>query len=636
MIFGKARKSFRRLKKVLYLNASRSFIFKPSQNINRNLNQGPIFPACHAANPGNVSYQQLFKPAISFPLSGIPHVRTGFQKHRRRPSEGDCISAVAKQTTKKHANLVGRERLPLSVAETRSKAEERKQLSSWVRPRTKLRSYTSAFSLIGAGHTLKILEALTLLTLLAVTFWAVHPLLEEWSMFHAFNTYGLAYIQTVTHVLPLRPLHFISYGMQWLLGDGQPIGVAAGTSVLLLARYFVARWAVSPLLTGGYERWVVATLATALVSWPGVWLGRFSAAQLSAVFFFAALGFSVRLLQRWSMPFALGSAASVALLLSIYQALALCLIMIPLASLLWREIGDARQPTQKLLRIGFPLAIGFAVYGTYWLLISGFIGGGYEEELMRDSGKLLTAAGIWKHVKSAYVTAFWQNKLLLPFLLLMVFFLNQEVLGRLITGKARQLTPVLMVSLVVALLPVLSLIYISELHIRDVDRVLFPVSVGFALLCVSLLGQSRREYSSHMTLLRASVAVTVMVVSSSSLAVGIWMDGQYQKIVINKTLNALKNNDSQSVVIVDTTGVLGDVYTLLGTTLRDALAVYGRRVTATICTPLSVDRLHSVARRYPIKSTVRCEELSADFNNSLMLTARWENGIKNGKLTLDP
>lgn len=200
-----------------------------------------------------------------------------------------------------------------------------------------------------------------------------------------------------------------------------------------------------------------------------------------------------------------------------------------------------------------------------------------------------------------------------------------------ITGRARLLTPLLMVSLV-ALLPVLSLIYISELHIRDIDRVLFPVSVGFALLCVSLLGQSRSEYSSHMTLLRASVAVTVMVVSSSSLAAGIWKDGQYQKIIINKTLNALKNNDSQSVVIVDTTGVLGDVYTLLGTTLSAALAVYGRRITATICTPLSVDRHHSVARRYPIKSTVRCEELSTYFNNSLMLTAGWKNGI----LTLDP
>jgi hypothetical protein len=454
-------------------------------------------------------------------------------------------------------------------------------------------------------------------------------------MFHAFKIYGLAYVKTITLELPMRPLHFVSYGMQWLLGDGQPIGVAAGTSVFLVARYFAAHWAVSPLLTGAYERWVAATLATALVSWPGVWLGRFGAAQLSAVFFFAALGFSVRLLRRWSMLFALGSAASVALLLSIYQALALCLIIIPLASLLWREIGDARQPTQKLLRIGVPLAIGFAVYGAYWFLISRFVGGGYEEELLRSSNNLLTAAGFWRHVKAAYVTAFWENKLLLPFLLLMIFFLYQEVPGKLIEGDARLPTPLLMGSLV-TMLPVLSLIYISELHIHDIDRVLFPISVGFVVLSVSVLARSRSEYSSHMTLPRASAAVMVIVFSSSSLAAGFWTDGQYQKTIINKTLNALESNESQSVVIVDTTGVLGDVYTLLGTALRDALAVYGRRVTATICTPLSVDRHHSVARRYPIKSTVRCEESSAYFKNSLMLTARWENGIENGKLTLDP
>ena len=201
------------------------------------------------------------------------------------------------------------------------------------------------------------------------------------------------------------------------------------------------------------------------------------------------------------------------------------------------------------------------------------------------------------------------------------------------TGKAR--TSILMISLV-ALLPILSLVYISDLHIHDTDRVLFPVSVGFVLLCVSVLNQSRTEYSSHMSVLRACVAVTVMVIASSSLAVGFWVDGQNQKIVISKTLDALKNNDSQSVVIVDTTGVLGDVYTLLGTTLRDALAVYGRRVTATICTPLSIDRRHPDARRYPIKSTGRCEELLAKSSNSLILTARWENGIENGKLTLDP
>ncbi len=524
---------------------------------------------------------------------------------------------------------------PSVVTETQSEAEERKQLSSWFRSRTTIRSYTSSLTVTGATHRLKILEALTLLALVAVNFWAVRPLLEEWGMFRAFNTYGLAYIPTITHVLPQRPLHFVTYGMQWLLGDGHPIGVAAATSVLLLARYFAARWAVSPLLTG-YERWVVATLATALVLWPGVWLGRFGPAQLSAVVFFVALGFSVRLLQRWSMPLALGSAASVALLLSIYEALALCLITIPLASLLWRAIGDARLPTQKLLRIGFPLAIGFAVYGTYWFLISEFIGGGYEEKLLRASDGLLTAAGLWGHVKSAYVTAFWQNKLLLPFLLLMMFFLHQEVSGKFTKGEARLLKPLLTVSLV-ALLPLLSLIYISELHIRDIDRVLFPVSVGFVLLCASLLAQSRSEYStSHMRPLRASVAVIVIVFSSSTLAAGFWMDAQYQKLVIKHALHALKSNDSQSIVIVDTTGVLGDVYTLFGTTLRDALAVYGRRVTATICTPLSVERRHSVARRYPIKTTVRCEELAGSFKNSLVLTARWVNGIEDGKLTIDP
>src|SRR6476620_4565021 len=90
-----------------------------------------------------------------------------------------------------------------------------------------------------ATNRLIVLESLTLLTLLALTFWSVRPLLEEWGMFRAFNVYGLGYLQTLIRTLPMRPFHFISYALQWLLGNGQPVGVGAGTSVLLVTRYFV-------------------------------------------------------------------------------------------------------------------------------------------------------------------------------------------------------------------------------------------------------------------------------------------------------------------------------------------------------------------------------------------------------------
>jgi hypothetical protein len=78
------------------------------------------------------------------------------------------------------------------------------------------------------------------------------------------------------------------------------------------------------------------------------------------------------------------------------------------------------------------------------------------------------------------------------------------------------------------------------------------------------------------------------------------------------------------------TGKLGDVYTLYQTTLTDALALTGdERVMATICTPLSVDRVHPVANRFPIPSTQRCEdlpELKREAQPGLLVT-RWNDGV---------
>ena len=158
--------------------------------------------------------------------------------------------------------------------------------------------------------------------------------------------------------------------------------------------------------------------------------------------------------------------------------------------------------------------------------------------------------------------------------------------------------------------------------------------MGFALLCISLLIQSAKRDSGQLNPVSASLAVIVLALASGSAAVGIRQHGQLAETVINQTLAAIQN-DWQSIVIRDTTGILGDVYTLLGSanTLSEAIAVHGRRNPATICTPLSVDRLHPDAQRYPIPSTPRCEELPAMPNNTtLVLTARWNNGI----LTIEP
>ncbi len=483
-----------------------------------------------------------------------------------------------------------------------------------------------------------VLESLTLLTLLILIFWSVEPLLEEWSILNAFNAHGLGYLQSFAPEITMRPLHLTPFVMEWVLGNGRPVGVAAGIGVLLIMRYFVVRWAVSPFFHG-HSRWIAATLAAVLVAWPGVWLGRFSSAQLSAVFFFAALGFAIRLFERWSSAWAIGCACSVLLLLMTYQGLALCLIAIPFVSLFWHPTGDSmataiekNEKLNKAARILLAVTVGFAFYGAYWYVMSRVMGNaGYEGALAADSSRLLSAAGLWSHIEAAFATAYGQEALLLPFLILIALFLRWHESGTLGFVKSRFLTGSVLF-LFVVLLPLLSLIYVNELHIHDIDRVLFPVSMGFVLVCIAILRQSQNEHPVHSKLLSASIIVMTILTMSGLVAHQIKHYGYIQNIVIGQTLAATKQNNSLSVVVRDMTGTLGDVYTLLPPTLTDALSVYGKSITATICTPSSVDRIHPVARRYPIPSTRRCEELPAAPDNTLFLSARLVDGL----LTVGP
>lgn len=476
-----------------------------------------------------------------------------------------------------------------------------------------------------------ILESFTVLTLMALTFWSVGPLLEEWDLFRAFNEHGLTYIQIFAPSIPMRPLHLTAYALQWLLGAGQPVGVALVTGLLMVIRYLVARWAVTPFLFG-YDRWVVAVLAATLVFWPGVWLGRYGSAQLSAILFFVALGFSVRLYQRWSTIWAIGCTVSVALMLAMYQGLTLCLAAIPFASLLWGQISDAKISStyskfNNTIRICFAVGAGFVLYGIYWLVVSSMVGGsGYEGALVTDSARLLTVAGLWAHIEAAYKTAYEQSPQLLPLLLMMAFLLCKKSLEKLETPSSR-IPATGLVFLLVGSLPILSIIYVNASHILDVDRVLFPVSAGFVLVCISLLAHFRRSCSNNLELLSASVVVAVVLISSVLVANGVRHYVQLQRSVIDQTWSAVEKGDWKSVMIRDTTGTLGDVYTFLGPALGNASTVLGRNLTANICTPLSVDRMHPVAQRFPITTTPYCEGLPATTDATLILTARWINGV---------
>ena len=457
-------------------------------------------------------------------------------------------------------------------------------------------------------YVLPFLELGTLMALFLIILWASGALLEEWGVLNAFNTQGIGYYESFFPLIVLRPLHLVPYMLQWFLGHGHPFGVSLALGALLVLRYTVARWAVSPLVTG-YGRWVLSTVAAVLLPWAGVWLGRFSSAQMSAVFFLFVFGFSVRLFSRWSAIYFVAVIFFMNALLMTYQGLAICLLAIPVSLLLvdfFQEKGEGgcgKKYLISFLRSFVSILCGFLLYALYYLFIMRIIGNsGYEAELSIDVSRLLTFSGVMSHTMAAFHTAYGIQFLVLPFFFAIVFLVGYPN----ISFKNHYF--LLSIFMILVMLPILSIIYVSELHVRDPERVLYPVSMGFFMVMFMVLSVSDKIMDSNMS----SENIVVSLIIISSVFIYSFEFREYKNIqydFLNQLVGIVKERKLPSVMVRDYTGILGDVYTFLPPTLTDAMAISGIAIPADICTPANVDRKHPLAQRYPIKSTERCEDL---------------------------
>lgn len=474
---------------------------------------------------------------------------------------------------------------------------------------------------------LPFLELGTLAALFLIVLWSSGALLEEWGVLNAFNTKGMGYYVSFFPVIVLRPLHLIPYALQWLLGNGHPSGVSLSLGVLLVLRYAAARWAVSPLVTG-YGRWVLSTVAAVLFPWAGVWLGRFCSAQMSAVFFLLVFGFSVRLFSRWSIIHFIALIFCMNLLLMTYQGLAICLLAIPVSLLLVdcfqgkKEHGRAQFIS--FLRPFASILCGFLLYALYHVFITRIFGNsGYEADLSTDISRLLTFSGFITHVAAAFHTAYGIQPLVLPLFMAILFISGCQDISYIHSFKNKYFLASIFIILII--LPLLSIIYISELHIRDPERVLYPVSMGFFLVMfmfLSVNGKIMYEY-----ILSGKLAASVIIIATvfiCSLSFRNYKNVQYEFLTL--LTDIVKKRNIPSVIVRDYTGTLGDVYTFLPPTLTDAMAVSGIAVPADICTPANVDRKHPLAQRYPIKSTERCEELKGLPSGTVFISAHLVDG----------
>ena len=456
---------------------------------------------------------------------------------------------------------------------------------------------------------LSVAEIVTVLFLILMSVWSVRPLVEEWGIFLAFERHGLGYIVSSLPGWAMRPLLLVPFALQWIVAGGNTIGIGIFTGILLLTRYLIVRWAVMPIIAPT-ERWVFATLATTLVSWPGLWLARFSAAQISAIMLFIAVGCSIRLCLRPSMLYSVISAVAVIGFMTIYQAPVFVAATLPFIAYAWVPEGagfNMRSRITRFLRVGIPLLAGIFLYVLYAVVAYVNFGTGYEGGLYAGA---VYSGGAILNLTTAYATVFLTNQLTLPIL----SFVLCAVL--LVSGRGDRYDRskvAIFAFLAMAFLPLLSLPYLSVLHLRDPERTLFPVVLGFCIIVMCVFG-SRHLTETRQTALGPAGLIVLALLSSSLVgtvdARNAW---SFQKTVMLETRKAMEASGANKVLIHDETGLLGDVYTFFGpSSLTDALLFQGVDADILICTADNVDRLHYVAQRFPIPTTPRCTEADSE------------------------
>jgi hypothetical protein len=477
------------------------------------------------------------------------------------------------------------------------------------------------------------LDAGTVVAIFALALFFARPLLEEWGLALFFRVHGVHSYVDLAKAFPLRPLQIFPVAFQSALFGDSTLAFAATFGLLLVAKYVALRWAVGPFLPAR-AAWLAACLGTVLIPWDAAWRGRYSPAQLSAVFLFVALGAILRSRGRLQPTWIAVAAISIGLMLATYQALAVCAAVLPAVVLI--GLPPAPVPRGEAVRVWIrrlavawlPIALGAALYGIYSLFAVHAAGtAGYEGVIVDSTTSRLSVSGAWHSLPDLYRTAYNKAPWALPLFAGILALLVAGPISALPDRRARAAWT-LGLGAAILLLPLTSLSYIASVsYLADADRIGFPPAVGFVLLAVTALlrfGDPAR-YPLPPALER-QMALAIPVVAAGLL---LWTlplakenrrNYQAEDFVLSSTARAVHDAHASSVVVKDQTGTLGDVYTLYQSAFWSALALrHTVLTTATLCTPTGVDRVAPDAAALGVSSTPRCEAVPPEKPKPLVL-----------------
>ena len=474
--------------------------------------------------------------------------------------------------------------------------------------------------LLTQDRKLLALEAVTVLLVAGLALWSVRPLVEEWGTLANFRDAGPLYPWGgMLPQMALRPLHMAGYLLQWVAGGGAPIGVAIAAAMIMVARYFVVRWAFSPFV-GREARWVLATLGAVMFMWPAAWLGRFVAAQIAVLLFFAALGLSLRFMQRGPSGYLLLGTLIGFVSLLFYQGLALlmpyaslvCLILSRHAGRSWSE-SVARSATMSLPLLAY---IAYYVYITNVIGLDVYEDHGVQSNL--NTSNLLTI--VLSCYKSVNTDSVWIIAVLV--LLLVAIFVNSK--------NGVPLKYVVYAVATVFVLPMTGIVYGDSVRLFDSDRILFGISAGYIVLLFSVIVLSEDRFNLIMatSLVVGSIALSLIFIRD---VVVIW---RVQNELISYLVDDQMIGDDDTLLIQDDTGLYANLYTFptefrsetyVNQYLGSALALVGKTRSVFICTEGKPRRL--VVERYRAFAIPSCDDDALPVPDIRLIVTSRRNGI---------
>jgi|GEM_PF-831795 Predicted glycosyltransferases len=441
-------------------------------------------------------------------------------------------------------------------------------------------------------------------------------LLEDWSFAVKWLRYGWSFFPEELPSTLGRPLHHLPVAIGLALGDGGIVGQFAVLAVVAVLQFFVV---LRILATRPIPRTVTLVGAFAAASHP-LWAAgdilRFLPAQASALAFWIAVACWFRVSDGGRRRVAVGGAAAIALGLLSYQALALTAVLAAFAIWAIRSRG--------LGRLG--LIVGATVAATglvgLWSVVIAprLVPRSYESTLGNSFPSPVDS--IVAVLRTLVTEAPW----IVVVAVVSCVALAAVALTRLMSRRAAGvLGAMILVS------PLTGLTYAtSPLHLNDPERIGFPVST--TIVVAILIGIAALPWGrvGTPTTIVASIAAALACVVGTAFGIAQWTGyGLTQQRALELVAPAVADAEGDEVVLVrDSSGILGDVYTLLPPHFTFAsLVTTGDPTVIELCTETGTPRNHPIAARYPIGTTQDCDVVAESYGTGRLVTMKeWEGG----------